>query len=439
MKAAKGAPAHINQVTKISPFKALVYNKDKVKDYANVVCPPYDVISLSQKKTYDERSKDNLIHLLLPDAKDEQDKYQHAAEIFKGWIKEGILRQEEKPAIYFYSQQYNIRGEKKIRLGFISLMHLGEKGCAAFAHENTRQLPKEDRFKLLMKVKANLSPIFVIFQDKKRIIQRVFQKSIKENTPFIEVRDDEKTIHKLWRIDSPELLSLIESSMEKEDIFIADGHHRFEVACNYRELMRQERNSLTGEEGFNYIMAYFTNTDHRGLSILPTHRLITLNAAFNFEEFKNKLNEYFELEEIKDKIKFFLYLEKCARSEHVIGMYKDRRYWLLRLKNIKILDKMISDKPKEYRTLDVSILNSIVFKHVLGFDPEEKGNIIYTHETEEFITASDNNNASIAFFLNPVKIEQIIAVALTGEKMPPKSTYFHPKVLSGLVIHKFKD
>ena len=417
----------------------MVYNKEKVKDYANVVCPPYDVISLPQKKMYAERSKDNMVYLLLPDAKDGQDKYQHAAGIFKSWIKEGVLKPEEKPAIYFYSQQYNIRGEKKTRFGFISLMHLGDKGSAAFAHENTRQLPKEDRFKLLVQVKANLSPIFVIFQDKKRIIQRIFQNTIKEDAPFIEVKDDEKTIHKLWRIDSPKLLSLIESSMEKEDLFIADGHHRFEVACNYRELMHQQRNSLTGEENFNYIMAYFTNTDHRGLSILPTHRLIELNTAFNFEEFKDKLKEYFELEEIKDKTKFFLYLEKCGRSEHVIGMYKDKKYWLLRLKNVKILDKMISDKPKEYRTLDVSILNSIVFKHVLGFDPEEKGNITYAHDAEEFIAAADNNSASIAFFLNSVKIEQIIAVALAGEKMPPKSTYFYPKVLSGLLINKLED
>lgn len=417
----------------------MVYNKDKVKDYAKVVCPPYDIISLPQKQMYEERSKENLVHLLLPDAKDGQDKYQHAAEIFKNWIKEGVLKPEDKPAVYFYSQEYNIRGEKKIRLGFILLMHLGEKGCSAFAHENTRQLPKEDRFKLLTQVKANLSPIFVIFQDKKRIIQRIFQKNIKENNPFIEVRDDEKTIHKLWKIDSPELISLIESSMLKEDIFIADGHHRFEVACNYRELMRQKLNSLTGEEDFNYVMAYFTNTNHRGLSILPTHRLIKLDATFSFEEFKIKIKEYFELEEIRDKIKFFLYLQKCARSEHAIGMYKNGKYWLLRLKNVKILDKMISNKPKEYRTLDVSILNSIVFKHILGFDPEVKGNITYAHDAEEFITASDNDSNSIAFFLNPVKIEQIIALALVGEKMPPKSTYFYPKVLSGLVINKFKD
>jgi uncharacterized protein (DUF1015 family) len=426
-------------VANIKPFKALVYDSDKIKDYADVVCPPYDVISEAEKAAYYGRSEQNLIHVLLPEFGNGKDKYQHAAEILKSWIKEGVLKEEEKPAVYFYSQQYSIRGEKKTRLGFISLLHLGENGCAAFAHENTRQAPKDDRFNLIKQVKANLSPIFVIFQDKKRIIQRIFQKNIDETTPLIKVTDNEKTIHKLWKIDSPELISALEKALEKENIFIADGHHRFEVACNYRELMRSKLGSLTGEEDFNYIMTYFTNTDARGLSILPTHRLLKLNTAFNFEEFKDKLNEYFEVEEIKDKIKFFLFLEKCSRSEHVIGISKNAKYWLLRLKNIKILDRMIPGRPKEYRSLDAAILNTIIFKHILGFDPEEKGIISYNQNAEEFISATEADSTFIAFFLNPVKIEQVIAVATVRDKMPPKSTYFYPKVLSGLLINKFKD
>jgi uncharacterized protein (DUF1015 family) len=426
-------------VAKIKPFKALIYNRDRIKDYADVVCPPYDVISEAQKKAYSGLSQHNLIHVLLPEPSETKDKYRHAAEILNSWIKEGILKEDEKPAVYFHSQQYTIRGEKKIRFGFISLLHLGENGRAAFAHENTRQAPKDDRFNLIKQVKANLSPVFVIFQDKKRIIQRILQKNINNAAPFIKVVDNDKTVHQLWKLDSPELLSTLEKALEKENIFIADGHHRFEVACNYREFRRSKLGCLTGEEDFNYVMAYFTNTDPRGLSILPTHRLLKLNTTFNFEEFKGKLKEYFEVEEIKDKIKFFLFLEKCSLSEHVIGISKNGKYWLLRLKNIKILEKMIPGKPKESPTLDAAILNTIVFRHILGFDPEEKGVISYSQNAEEFISATEADSAFIAFFLNAVKIEQIIALATGGDKMPPKSTYFYPKVLSGLVINKFKD
>jgi len=427
-------------VAKIKPFKALTYNSDKIKELTDVVCPPYDVISEEQRKFYSSRSENNLVHLLLPQPAGTKNKYQQAGLILKKWLKDDILREEEKPAVYFYSQQYSIRGEKKTRYGFIALLHLGMDNCSAFAHENTRQAPKNDRFNLIKQVKANLSPIFVVFPDKKRVINRLFQKNIDEAHPFLKVTDAEKTLHKLWRIDSPELTDALEKALDKEDVFIADGHHRFEVACDYRRMMRDKASSqFTGQEDYNYIMAYFTNTDSRGLSILPTHRLLKMDEDFDFEAFKLKLKEYFEVEEIRDKVKFFLYMEKCGRSEHVIGIAKDKKFWLLRLKNIKTLDKLMPDRPKEYRSLDAAILNAIVFEGMLGFDPEQKGVISYKQDTDELIAQVQSDGSYIAFFLNPVKIEQIINVAMAGNRMPPKSTYFYPKLLSGLLINKFKE
>jgi uncharacterized protein (DUF1015 family) len=423
---------------KIKPFRAIIYNPKMIKDISTVVCPPYDVISPAAQERYHDLNPYNLIHILLGKDCPGEDKYQRAAHYFRDWLKNKILIQDDRPAIYFYAQEYNLRGEKRMRLGFISLLHLGEKDSSIFGHEHTHLEPKEDRSRLLKEVKANLSPIFVVFMDKARIIQRIYQQHIHGKTPFVDMRDDEKTIHKLWRLDAPQIIDTIQRSMSLEKIFIADGHHRYEVACTYRDEMKKQLGAgITGEESFNYILTYFTNTDSRSLAILPIHRLVKLDFPMDTKKILTSIGNYFDVEEFKEKVRFFFLMEKGGRTEHVLGMYKDKKFWLLRLKNIKILDKLISDKPKVYRSLDVAILNTIVLKKTLGLDLESKENLKFSPDAEEFINEVDGNPLSVAFFLNPVQIQQIIWVALTGERMPHKSTYFYPKVLSGLVINKF--
>lgn len=425
---------------KIKPFRAFIYNQDKIKDLSSVVCPPYDVISKVKQDYYHALNPYNFIRILLGKDITGEDKYIRAAKLFKDWIKDDILIQEQVPAVYFYSQEYSLKGQRKIRLGFIALLHLGDKKSSAFAHENTRLEPKEDRLRLLRRVKANLSPIFIVFTDKKRIIQRTFQQQIKDVKPSINIIDDDKTVHKLWRVDSPDILNKIQQDILKEDVFIADGHHRYEVASAYRDEMMKKPDKLTLDEPFNYLLTYFTSTNSQGLSILPIHRLVKLGKDFDMPSFKNKLLKNFDVEEIKDKIRFFFLMEKasCAGKEHVLGMYKDNRYYLLRLKNIKLLDKMIIDKPAQYRALDVSVLNYAVLKDVLDIALDDKERVYFYHDPDELISEVDKSSSCVAFFLNPVKIEQIISLALTGEKMPPKSTFFYPKVLSGLVINKLE-
>jgi uncharacterized protein (DUF1015 family) len=405
----------------------------------DLVCPPYDVISPQEQDRLHAVNPHNFIHILLGKDIPGEDKYRRAQTIFKNWLKDSTLTQEEKPAIYFYLQNYNIRGEKKTRLGFIALMHLGEKEKGAFTHENTRLAPKEDRFKLMKQVKANLSPIFIVFADHKRIIQRTYEKYIKDREPFAVVTDNEKTLHCLWKIDDPEVINNFQVSLAKEDLFIADGHHRYEVASNYRDLMKEKASSYTGEESYNYILTYFTNTDPHGLSILPIHRLLKFKITTNQDELLVKLKEYFEVEPVKDRDRFLFLLEKGGRSEHLFGMYLNRKYWLLRLKNVKILDGYIKDKPKEYRTLDVAILNQLVFKNILDLSIAELDDITYGHNAIDVMTEADKSSGSLAFIMNPVRVDAIIALALKGEKMPPKSTFFYPKVLSGLVIHKHEE
>ncbi|RJO63954.1 MAG: DUF1015 domain-containing protein [Candidatus Omnitrophota bacterium] len=425
-------------MTEIKPFRAIVYNQEVIKELSKVVCPPYDVISQAKQNYYHGLSPYNFIHILFGKDVPDEDKYRRAAELFQKWQKEKILVQEEKPCVYFYSQQYRIRGEKKTRFGLIAAMSLDEKRSSVYGHEHTRVEPKTDRLHLLRKVKANLSPIFVLFSDKKRVIQKCCD-YVQDKEPFIEVGDDEKTVHRVWRIESDSLLEKIRQAMRTEDFFIADGHHRYEVARAYREEMLKKHEPQNQEGEFNYLLSYFTNVESHGLSILPIHRLITLSQKIEPQEMLQGLREYFHLEEIKDKARFFFLLQKAGNTEHVVGMYLAHTFHLLRLKNIKILDRLMLEKPVEYRRLDVSILNNIIFNQILSFSPEEKEKITYGIDPDEFIQTADEGKRNVAFFLNPVKVQQIIAVALKGEKMPPKSTYFYPKVLSGLLVHTLEE
>lgn len=425
-------------MTKIKPFKAIVYNQEKVRDLSKVVCPPYDVISPAKQQYYHELDSHNLIHILLGKDIPGENKYQRSAQYFKDWLNKKILIEDDQANIYLYSQEYKIRAEKKTRFGLIALLSLDDKRSLVFGHEHTHLEPKADRLNLIREVNANLSPIFVLFKDKKRVINKAIDDNLKKK-PFIVVTDDEKVIHKIWRLDSLELLDQIQESLDQENVFIADGHHRYEVACAYRNEVKEKLKGLKGDESFNHVLAYFTNTESQGLSILPIHRLVELGGDKDIAALRESLKEYFSVEEVKDRMQFFFLMQKAGRTEHVLGMYAKKKFSLLRAKNIKLLDKLMNDKPREYRSLDVSILNAVVFNKILGLTSKDKEKITFSPNADEFVEAVDAGGNYVAFFLNPVKVEQITSVALLGEKMPPKSTYFYPKVLSGLLIHKHQD
>ena len=426
-------------MAKISPFRAVRYNQDTIKDLSKVVCPPYDIISPERQKYLLELSPYNLIHMELAEDIPGEDKYERSGVFLQDLIKKEILIQDPKQAIYFYQQEYSIKGEKRVRVGFLALLRLDEQKSSVFGHEHTHQEAKEDRLKLIRQVKANLSPIFVIFEDKKKVVFQSLLPNIKNKEPFINIVDSDKTSHKLWRVDDPVLLQKVQEKMEGENIFIADGHHRYEVACAWRDEMKKKSLSFNGQESFNYILAYFTNIDPLGLKVLPIHRLVRLDNRPDMTAFNAKLKEYFYVEEVKDRVRFFFLLAKAGVAEHVIGMYNSKRYWLLRLRNVRVLDKLMTDKPAEYRNLDVSILNAAVLERILNLNLDDKKSLTFSANSEELLAQADNDFSLVAFFLNPTKIEQIIAVALKGDKMPPKSTYFYPKVLSGLVVNKHEE
>ncbi|MFH0762778.1 MAG: DUF1015 domain-containing protein [Candidatus Omnitrophota bacterium] len=425
-------------MTQIKPFRGVIYNQQKIKDLSSLACPPYDVISPAMQQQYYDLSPYNFIRILLRKDTCGEDKYQAAGETFRKWLQDEVFIQDDTPAIYFYSLQYKIKGQTKSRLGFIALLRLEDKDSRIWRHEHTRPAPKEDRLKLLRQARANLSPIFVVFSDKKRVIPHMYEQHIKTKEPFIRLIDQEQDIHQLWRISSPEILEKIQQKINGESFFIADGHHRYEVACAYRDEIKKAPGKITQGQNLDYIMAYFTNTDPRGLSILPIHRLLKDDSRLDDDSFIVKLREHFEEEEVREKERFFFLMEKGGCRQHVLGMYRRKKFYLLRLRNPKILDSMIADKSGEYRSLDISILNQLILKKVLGLDLENKENLEFNPSIDEIIEKADLNPSNTAFFLNPVKIQEIIAVSLAGERMPAKSTYFYPKVLSGLLINKLE-
>ncbi|MFH1201273.1 MAG: DUF1015 domain-containing protein [Candidatus Omnitrophota bacterium] len=421
-------------MTKISPFKALLYNQEKVNDLSKVVCPPYDIISKTDQDRYYARHPFNLIRLILgkdlPQDNKAENKYTRAEKLFNDWIKERVFKLDDKESVYFYLQQYQIKGEHKERLGFISLMRLEDRDhSTVFAHENTHLGPKEDRFQLIKKVKANLSPIFTLFIDEKRLINRIFGEHLKDTTPLISLTDQDRVIHKLWRLSDKALVEKLKKSMEDRQIFIADGHHRYEVALLYRDYMAKKSRNFNKEARYNFIMTYFADNNARDITILPIHRVVK-----RMPEDILGLSDLFYIERAKTKDELFLFLAKAGLAEHAFGLYHNKKFWLLRLRNERIVDKIVKDGSSDYHRLDVVILHKLVLEKIFGLRDED---VIFVKDEYEAINMVDEGNAEAVFLLNSTKINQIRSIALNNERMPPKSTYFYPKLLSGSVIHKF--
>lgn len=416
----------------IKPFKAVIYNTKKIKDAAKVVAPPYDVISEEQQTYLHNLSPYNFTHIDLGKDKPNDDKsnnkYTRAEAIFKEWLDKEVMVQDEKPSIYFYKQEYKVQGQKYARLGFISLMELeDEKDSKVFPHENTHAHAVEDRLKLTKALNSNLSCIFVCYSDYQKKVEKIFNKHIVATKPLFDVEDKDKVRHKLWRLDDPELIAEINQSVMNQQLFIADGHHRYKVSMEYRAYRMEKKQNVTGNEPFNYVMTYFTNLDSKDLQILPMHRIVR-----SFPKNIEFLEEFFRVDKVKSKEELLILLARAGKNEHAFGFYSKDGFKLLRLKNKSLINEYIKEGSVDYKSLDASILKFLVFDRV-GIDSKS---IIYTKDLSETIEKVDSKEAEASFILNPVKVSQLKAIALNGERMPPKTTYFYPKVLSGLTVYK---
>ena len=457
----------------IIPFRGILYNQNKIKRLTKVVTPPYDVISLQQQKKYYRRNKYNIIRLILGKEhlqdNEKNNKYTRAARFLNNWLKEGILKKDKKPSIYIYHQQYDYQKEKRTRLGFIALMRIENfDKSSILPHEDTFVESKNDRLNLLREAKANLSPIFSLFSDDEGRVSALLKKYYSQNQPCVNF-EEEKVTHRLWRLSDKLTIDKITKEMRDKQIFIADGHHRYEAAMEFCNEMRNKLSPQICPKGkfkqgdsphaqvwmkysakpmgvttkhrkYNYVMVYFVPSAQRGLTILPTHRLIEdFPRGVDRKRLKEKLGEYFKLIRFDNCADMLLSMEKEAGKSHLFGMYEGEDFYLLRLKNEKILDNVIGkERPRQWKKLDVVILHSLILEQILCFKGKQR-KIGYIQDAYFAKASVDSGKYKLAFFLNPTKISQLTAIAGRGMRMPQKSTYFYPKVVSGLVINKFDN
>jgi len=423
----------------IKSFKGILYGTDKAH-ISKVVAPPYDVISEDMQKSFYKMSPYNIIRLILGREEksdtNKSNKYTRAKSFLEKWLKEKVLVKDSKDSIYVYEQDYLDHGRKKTRIGFIAAMKIEDpKRSGILPHEYTLAKPKKDRLNLIKRTKTNLSPIFSLFVDDKGKINSILKHCTRSKKPLFTV-DTEGVMHKLWRIDDRKSIQLITSSMKSKKVFIADGHHRYEVALNYRNKMRKSKDF---KKSMDYVMMYFSDLKEKNnLTILSTHRVLKNLNKLNKKKFLTELKKYFDVIKQKNLEKCFASLRKRPKSKGVFGMYiKGEGFYLLSLKRKFSPSKIIkSKKTKALKELDVTILHDLIVDGILGIQHIE-GNVKYVRDESDAVRLVNNGDYEFAFFLRPTDVMEMKVIAEKGEMMPQKSTYFYPKLLTGLVVNKF--
>ena len=398
----------------IKPFKGVRFSNFEI---SKVICPPYDVISKDDKKKLKKQSKNNMVYLELPDTVSKRNKYQESGYLYKEWLESDVLKKDEKESYYIYEQKFSAYGKKKARRGIFVALKVERPGKGSVKpHEKTLSKPKADRLSLLRSVRANLSPIFGIFNDNKKFVVNLTKKTSLRNCDH-KAKDKDGIEHKLWVLNDKEPVNKLSRYFKDKKIFIADGHHRYETSWNYLS-------SLKGKipKEANYILMFICPIEDPGLVVFPTHRVVKPRG----NDIERRISENFN---ILNKGAF----EKLSnKMPQPIQVYYKGKYRTLVLKNKAVLNKVMPGKPKAFQELGVSILHSVVLS---DYSPE---NITYVKDSSKTTKIADSKNG-YAFIVHSTPVESVKKIALAGEVMPQKSTYFYPKVVSGMVIHEVKQ
>lgn len=429
-------------MAKVVPFRGIRYNPGKIKNISEVVTPPYDIIDDTAQRMYYERNPYNIIRLELgyqfPGDSEKDNRYTRAADSYRKWLKEGALIREARDALYLYEQEFSINRVNYRRTGFFARVKLEDFAAGKILpHEETLVKPKADRLCLMSECTANFSPIFVFYVDQEMILDQEYQK-VKECHPEINLTDDLGEQHKVWALTDPALHQKITSTLETQVLYIADGHHRYETAL---EFYRRNREKYPES---SYILMYLVNACDPGMVVLPTHRVVHSLRGFDLSSFQKRLEEYFLVKKINDSsgedlAGILKKQQEMGKTAFIMGTREPALY-LLVLRDPNKVRESSPGKSPAWCSLDAAVLQVMVFQKLLNLSPEKiacQENITYTRdETEAFKTL--NQKAQLVFLLNHTKVSQIIAVASAGDKMPQKSTYFYPKLLTGLIINDLK-
>ncbi|HWF66812.1 MAG TPA: DUF1015 domain-containing protein [Acidobacteriaceae bacterium] len=441
-------------MARIYPFRAWRYNPGVVRA-EDVVTQPYDKITPAMQQSYYQRSPYNLVRVILglPELFDSADNnvYSRAAKNFGNWRAEGVLAQDNEPSIYAYSQRYEVPGAAgtfQERRGFIALGEVVDYSqCIVFRHEKTLPKAKSDRLNLLRATHAHFGQIFMLYSDPSQTAENLLFAN--PTTPDIELTDEYGVLHRVWKISEPGTINMLLSAMQDKKLIIADGHHRYETALNYRKehgaeadgAMERPTSSLP-QPSFPEaaVMMTFVNMDAPGLTILPTHRVVHSLEKFDPSAFLKRAEKYFQVQPISADSNTRAITHQLAEAGKsgvsFIAVTRSGKY-LLTAKKAEI-EARLKDQPERQRKLDVVQLHSVMLEDVLGISQQavlDQTNLRYIRDAAEAIQQVRSGDADVAFLMNPVQLAQLREVAFAGDVMPQKSTDFYPKLLSGLTVY----
>ncbi|MSQ47298.1 MAG: DUF1015 domain-containing protein [Deltaproteobacteria bacterium] len=419
----------------IRPFRGVRYNPALVEDFSRVVSPPYDVISPEQQTLLHLRSPYNAVHL---DFNQDSERYTAAAERLRDWLARDVLIRENEPALYFYSQEFTSQGGgKRRRIGVLAALRLEEFSSGIIRpHERTFEGAKKDRLDLLRSCQTHLSPIFCLYARKEWSLAQV-AKSALAQPPLISLVDDKDVTHQVWNVTDPSVIAEVTKGLEQESLIIADGHHRYETALRYRQ-ERGAQGQSSGEEPYNFVMAYLTNAYDDGLVILPTHRLLQEVTMPNLRDLRTVLQRDFHVGQfaLDQRGAFLTALSAPGPGRRIGSMFAGAGYyWLLSFDDRAT--RNLQHLSPQLRSLDVTVLHDILLQQFLGLSPEmQKQKLSYTIDADEALQRVIDRKYQAAFLLNPTSYDQVARVCGQAETMPQKSTYFYPKLLTGLVFQQ---
>lgn len=433
----------------IKPFKAFRFDKAVVGNVGSCIAPPYDIISDTQQEQLYNKSEHNIVRIIKgkTNASDNgnNNQYTRAADYLNNWIKQGVLKQDAAEAIYSYIQDFELAGIQFQRLAFIAMARLEEFGEVVRPHEQVLKKPMLDRLSLKKATTAGFGLVFMLYEDEQEIADKMIEQAA-TTEPLIDFVDEQNVRHRLFAITAEENIQQIVKMMNDKSCVIADGHHRYTTGLAYSK--------ESDNPADKYQMLAFANISHKGLIVLATHRLAGNLENFSFEKLITELQENFELTELKfdspeskmDARRKMLKQMKAGHDndKNAFGIYgSNDAFYVAVLRDKQAMDPAVPDMSSAWRTLDVSILHKLILEKILGIDEEKlaKGeNLQYVKDTpnaiDESISQVDAGHKQAAFFMNPVKMQQLKLVTDEGERMPQKSTYFYPKIFTGLTIQK---
>lgn len=445
----------------IQPFRAYRYDSHRVA-LNGVLTQPYDKITPAMQDRYYAASPYNLIPVekgrALPDDSPQNNVYTRAARKIDEWIAEKILVQDAAPNIYVYSQEFCVPGTntRRTRIGFIALARLEDyEARVIFRHEHTLSGPRADRIELLRKTHAQTGQLFLLYDDPSKQID-TWLEQVARTSPEVELRDEFGVTHRMWPVPDPAFAERIQKAMAEKSIVIADGHHRYETALNYRNERRMRSGKADPQAPYEFAMATFVNTHSKGLAILATHRLVRNLPGFDFDRFRAVLTPYFDWyaypfvgaeERAAAYAEFRKDLERPNHGRRAIGAYPRAArpgadaFYLFVLRRGVDLESLLPDLSEGQRGLDVVLLHRLILDKGLGITAEAvtaEKNLAYEREMEAAIASVDRGDAQLALLLNPVRVEQMMKIALAGDVLPQKSTDFYPKMLSGIAVYRIE-